>query len=64
MLHFPISLLLCYHLAKKAMEYQYLLALAHCHGVFVDQVTGHTLTAPDPIQSDTLPNQSLKKLSY
>lgn len=40
MLYFPISLLLRYRLAKKAMEYQYLLALAERHGVVFDKDTG------------------------
>ncbi len=61
MLYFPISLLLRYRLAKKAMEYQYLLALAERHGVIVDRVTGRILTAPDPIQSDTLPESEPKE---
>jgi hypothetical protein len=37
MLYFPISLLLRYRLAKKAMEYQYLLTLAERHGVVLDR---------------------------
>jgi hypothetical protein len=54
MLYFPISLLLRYRLAKKAMEYQYLLALAERHGVIVDRATGRLLTASTPIQANTL----------
>jgi hypothetical protein len=54
MLYFPISLLLRYRLAKKAMEYQYLLALAERHGVIVDRATGRLLTASTPIQTNTL----------
>ena len=53
MLYFPISLLLRYRLAKKAMEYQYLLALAERHGVIVDRSTGRLITAVSPL--DTLP---------
>jgi hypothetical protein len=55
MLYFPISLLLRYRLAKKAMEYQYLLALAERHGVIVDRITGRVITAPPPSPADTLP---------
>jgi hypothetical protein len=56
MLYFPISLLLRYRLAKKAMEYQYLLALAERHGVVIDQSTGKlvTTTVP-PLETDALP---------
>jgi hypothetical protein len=45
MLYFPISLLLRYRLAKKAMEYQYLLSLAQRHGVIFDQSTGRFITS-------------------
>lgn len=45
MLYFPISLWLRYRLAKKAMEYQYLLTLAERHGVIIDQTTGRILPA-------------------
>jgi hypothetical protein len=55
MLYFPISLLLRYRLAKKAMEYQYLLALAERHGVIVDRITGRVITDPPPSPADTLP---------
>jgi hypothetical protein len=61
MLYFPISLLLRYRLAKKAMEYQYLLALAERHGVIVDRVTGSVITASTPTQTDTLPEADPKK---
>lgn len=54
MLYFPISLLLRYRLAKKAMEYQYLIALAERHGVIVDRVTGRVISASPPTQTDTL----------
>lgn len=46
MLYFPISLLLRYRLAQKAMEYQYLLTLAERHGVIVDRISGKVLTVP------------------
>ena len=55
MLYFPISLLLRYRLAKKAMEYQYLLALAERHGVIVDRSTGLLITALSPLDTNTLP---------
>jgi hypothetical protein len=55
MLYFPISLLLRYRLAQKAMEYQYLLALAERHGVIIDQATGRVLTAPATTQATGLP---------
>jgi hypothetical protein len=45
MLYFPISLLLRYRLAKKAMEYQYLLSLAQRHGVIFDRATGRFITS-------------------
>lgn len=60
MLYFPISLLLRYRLAKKAMEYQYLLSLAERHGVIVDRVTGRLLTASPTTQKDTLPESEKK----
>lgn len=46
MLYFPISLLLRYRLAKKAMEYQYLLELAERHGVIVDRASGKLISSP------------------
>lgn len=46
MLYFPISLWLRYRLAKKAMEYQYLLTLAERHGIIIDPKTGRVLPAP------------------
>jgi hypothetical protein len=66
MLYFPISLLLRYRLAKKAMEYQYLLALAERHGVVIDRSTGKLITTTvPPLETNALPepepneNQSL-----
>jgi hypothetical protein len=56
MLYFPISLLLRYRLAKKAMEYQYLLALAERHGVIVDRATGRLITAPSQADATTRPD--------
>ena len=55
MLYFPISLLLRYRLAKKAMEYQYLLTLAERHGVIFDRVTGRVITSPPPTDTKALP---------
>ena len=55
MLYFPISLLLRYRLAKKAMEYQYLLVLAERHGVIVDRSTGRLITGISPEDTNTLP---------
>lgn len=54
MLYFPISLLLRYRLAQKAMEYQYLLTLAERHGVIVDRISGKVLTVP-PSPNKVLP---------
>jgi hypothetical protein len=56
MLYFPISLLLRYRLAKKAMEYQYLLALAERHGVIVDRATGRLITTSTQTDANTLPD--------
>lgn len=55
MLYFPISLLLRYRLAKKAMEYQYLLALAQRHGVIFDHSTGRLLTPAPQTDPNSLP---------
>jgi hypothetical protein len=55
MLYFPISLLLRYRLAKKAMEYQYLLALAERHGVIVDNATGRLVTSSPQTETSSLP---------
>lgn len=55
MLYFPISLLLRYRLAKKAMEYQYLLTLAERHGVIVDQTTGRIITSRNHTVHEGLP---------
>ncbi len=55
MLYFPISLLLRYRLAKKAMEYQYLLTLAERHGVIFDQVTGRLIASPPQTDTNGLP---------
>jgi hypothetical protein len=58
MLYFPISLLLRYRLAKKAMEYQYLLALAERHGVIVDRATGRLITTSTQTDAKALPEAS------
>lgn len=58
MLYFPISLLLRYRLAKKAMEYQYLLALAERHGVIVDRVSGRLVSSPGHRDHKALPNSA------
>ncbi len=55
MLYFPISLLLRYRLAKKAMEYQYLLTLAERYGVIVDRDTGRIITSRTQTVHDALP---------
>lgn len=55
MLYFPISLLLRYRLAKKAMEYQYLLTLAERHGVMFDRDTGRLITPPAGTKTEALP---------
>jgi hypothetical protein len=55
MLYFPISLLLRYRLAQKAMEYQYLLTLAERHGVIFDRATGRLIPSPDMGDTKTLP---------
>jgi hypothetical protein len=56
MLYFPISLLLRYRLAKKAMEYQYLLTLAERHGVIFDQATGRLISSPANGDPPVLPD--------
>jgi hypothetical protein len=55
MLYFPISLLLRYRLAKKAMEYQYLLSLAERHGIIFDRATGRLITSPPQTDDNSLP---------
>lgn len=45
-LYLPISLWLRYRLAKKAMEYHYLMTLAEKHGLVVDQASGRILPGP------------------
>jgi hypothetical protein len=55
MLYFPISLLLRYRLAKKAMEYQYLLTLAERHGVIFDRDTGRLIASPPQTDTNALP---------
>jgi hypothetical protein len=55
MLYFPISLLLRYRLAKKAMEYQYLLTLAERHGVIFDRATGRLISSPSQGDNQALP---------
>ena len=71
MLYFPISLLLRYRLAKKAMEYQYLIALAERHGVVIDRSTGKLITTTvPPLETNALPepepneNQSLSDIDH
>jgi hypothetical protein len=54
MLYFPISLLLRYRLAKKAMEYQYLLSLAQRHGIIFDQSTGRFITSSPQTDANSL----------
>ncbi|MBM4286719.1 MAG: hypothetical protein FJ135_00975 [Deltaproteobacteria bacterium] len=43
MLYFPISLLLRYRLAKKAMECEYLLTLSERYGVIIDKASGRVI---------------------
>jgi hypothetical protein len=54
LLYFPISLLLRYRLAKKAMEYQYLLSLAERHGVIFDRSTGRFITSSPQTVANSL----------
>jgi hypothetical protein len=56
MLYFPISLLLRYRLAKKAMEYQYLLTLAERHGVVVDRDSGRLIVSPERRDNEVQPD--------
>jgi hypothetical protein len=55
MLYFPISLLLRYRLAKKAMEYQYLLTLAERHGVLFDRASGRLIASTTQTDRNALP---------
>ncbi len=55
MLYFPISLLLRYRLAKKAMEYQYLLTLAERHGIIIDRASGRLIASQPVTDTDARP---------
>ncbi len=56
LLYIPLSLLLRYRLQKRAMEYQYLLALAERHGLAVESTDGKLVFVPPPADSHTLPS--------